>query len=74
MSHLDIPWLQALQPGDSLRLCHTILYPRGERRRVVSKNKRWLTLEKKTRVSLVTGCVMKGTVSGMFSVLPWSEP
>jgi hypothetical protein len=74
MSHLDIPWLQALQPGDSIRLCHTILYPRGKRQRVVSKNKRWLTLEGKTRVSLITGDVIQGPSPHCFYVYPWSEP
>jgi hypothetical protein len=73
MSHLDIPWLQALKVGDSIRLCHTILYPRGQRRRVVAKHKRWLTLEEKTRVSLITGEVIQGHSPHCFYVHPWSE-
>jgi hypothetical protein len=74
MSHLDIPWLQALQPGNNIRLSHTILYPRGQQRRVVSKNKRWLTLDDKTRVSLITGQVIQGRSPHCFYVDPWSEP
>lgn len=73
MSHLDIPWLKALQPGDSIRLSHTILYRRGVRRTVVAVNKRWITLDDKTRVSLITGHVIQGSRPWCLYVDQWKE-